>query len=105
MTDTCLELAVFKVRDAEKARIARRVAQQTVRHYEGFIAWTAYEAIEDRGLFADIVLWKNLQSAKAAADRLMKDPALADVLAEIDGILTLSHFAPDQAVEAACVAA
>ncbi|MCX2723065.1 hypothetical protein [Roseibium salinum] len=48
MNTPCLELVIFKVKDADKARIARRAAQETVKHYEGFISWTAYE-ISRRG--------------------------------------------------------
>ncbi len=105
MTEPCLELVVFKVKDVDKARIARRAAQDTVRTYEGFVAWTAYESIEDEALFADFVLWKDLQSAKAASDNIMADPVFAPILAEIDGIVTISHYAPERSVEGQAAAA
>lgn len=98
MSDPCLELVVFKVKDADKARVARRAAQDTVKTYDGFLSWTAYESDEDRNLFADVVLWKDLASAKAAAEKVMKDPGFAAVMAEIDGLVTMSHYHADRTV-------
>lgn len=105
MSEPCLELVIFKVKDADKARIARRAAQDTVKHYDGFISWSAYESCEDRNLFADVVLWKDLDTAKAAAQKVMKDPGFAAVMAEIDGLVTMSHYQIDQMVEAEAIAA
>ncbi len=105
MTDPCLELVVFKVKDKEKARLARRAAQDIARSFEGFVAWTAYEAIEDQSAFADVVFWKDLDCAKAASEKIMSDPTFAALLAEIDGIVSMAHYAPDRTVEAPAVAA
>lgn len=105
MGETCLELVIFKVKDTDKARIARRVAQDTVRHYDGFISWTAYESCEEKGLFADVVLWRDLQTAKDAAAKVMKDPAFAAIMSEIDGLVSMSHYVADRAVQADAVAA
>jgi len=105
MTAPCLELVVFKVKDAEKARIARRAAQETVRTYDGFLSWTAYESHEEQNQFADVVLWRDLACAKAAAEKVMKDPGFAAVMAEIDGLVTMSHYKADQTVAADAKAA
>ena len=105
MTAPCLELVVFKVKDADKARVARRAAQETVRTYDGFLSWTGYESCEDQGLFADVVLWRDLATAKAAAEKVMKDPGFAAVMAEIDGLVSLSHYQADQTVTAEAEAA
>ena len=105
MTHPCLELVVFKVKDKEKARLARRAAQDISRLFECFVALTAYQAIEDETMFADVVFWKDLDCAKAASEKIMSDQTFAALLAEIDGIVTMSHYAPDRAVEAPAVAA
>lgn len=105
MSEPCLELMVFKVRNKDAARRARLLAQDIARHYEGFVAWTAYESIEDEGLFADLVFWQCERSARSAADRLRRDPTFASILAEIDGILTVSRFAAGRTIEAAHKAA
>ncbi len=105
MSDPCLEVVIFKVKDSEKARVARRAAQDTVKHYDGFISWTAYESCEEKNLFADIVLWKDLTTAKDAANKVMKDPAFVAIMAEIDGLISMSHYTADRVVEANAVAA
>ncbi|MCV0428799.1 MAG: hypothetical protein K5905_25375 [Roseibium sp.] len=105
MTGPCLELVIFKVKDADKARIARRAAQDTVKQYDGFISWTAYESCEEKELFADVVLWQDLTTAKEAAEKVMKDPGFAAVMAEIDGLVSLSHYQADRTVEAESAAA
>ncbi|MDN3718994.1 hypothetical protein ACFFVJ_06685 [Roseibium salinum] len=105
MNTPCLELVIFKVKDADKARIARRAAQETVKHYEGFISWTAYESHDEAGQFADVVVWRDLGSAKAAAEKVMKDPGFAALMAEIDGLVSMSHYRADRMVEAEANAA
>ena len=105
MTHPCLELVVFKVKNTEQARLARRAAQDIARQFEGFVSWTAYEAVEDEGMFADVVFWKDLACAKAASEKIMSDQAFAVLLAEIDAVLTMSHYAPDRSVEAPAAAA
>jgi len=105
MSEPCLELVIFKVKNADKARIARRAAQDTVKTYDGFISWTAYESDEDSNLFADVVLWKDLKTAKEAAEKVMKDPGFAAVMAEIDGLVSMSHYHADRAVTASAEAA
>ncbi|WP_428644055.1 hypothetical protein [Roseibium sp.] len=105
MSEPCLELVVFKIKDAEKARLARRTAQDTVKTYDGFISWTAYEGHEEENLFADVVMWRDLASAKAAAEKVMKDPAFAAIMAEIDGLVSMAHYHADRTVTAAAEAA
>jgi quinol monooxygenase YgiN len=105
MSKPCLELVIFKVKDTDKARIARGAAQDTVKNYDGFISWTAYESCEEKNLFADVVLWRDLKTAKEAAEKVMKDPAFAAIMAEIDGLVTMSHFKADRVVEADALAA
>ena len=48
MTQPCLELVVFKVKDTGKARTARHAAQDVVKHYDGFISWSAYESTKSK---------------------------------------------------------
>lgn len=105
MTHPCLELVVFKVKDIDKARLARRAAQDIARQFDGFVSWTAYEAVEDEGMFADVVFWKDLACAKAASEKIMSDQTFAALLAEIDAVVTMSHYASERSVEAPAAAA
>jgi quinol monooxygenase YgiN len=105
MTTPCLELVIFKIKDRAKARIARRAAQDIVRNYEGFLSWSAYEACDDAGLFADVVMWRDLPTAKAAGQKVMSDPGFKAIMAEIDGLVSMAHYAADRVVEADMTAA
>jgi hypothetical protein len=105
MSEPCLELVIFKVKNVEAARYARWQAREIVSAFEGFLAWTAYKAAEDGNLFADLVLWRDLRCAKEAATRLAKDPLFASLLAEIDGLVSFAHYHADWTVEARAQAA
>ncbi|MEP3047528.1 MAG: hypothetical protein ABJL55_11340 [Roseibium sp.] len=99
MPTPCLEIVIFKVKNIDNARIARRIAQDTVKHYDGFISWSAYEAKEEIGHFADLVMWRDLKAAKAAAEKVVKDPDFAAVMAEIDGLVSMAHYQLDRIVD------
>ncbi|MTI42834.1 hypothetical protein JM93_01703 [Roseibium hamelinense] len=105
MSGHCLELVVFKVKNPEDACKARRAAQDCVKHYDGFLSWTAYEDAEGSGTFADIVSWRDLSCAKAAAKRVVHDPGFKAIMAEIDGLITMGHYTPDRTVMTARKAA
>jgi len=96
----CLELVVFKVKDPSKASSARHAAQDAVKNYDGFISWTAYQGAEDTTTFADLVMWRDLSSAKSAAEMVLKDPEFASVMKAIDTVVTMSHFNEDRTVTA-----
>ncbi|TYC63257.1 hypothetical protein FMN50_02650 [Rhodobacterales bacterium] len=98
MSEPCLEIIVFKVKDTIEARRARMEAHAAMKTYDGFISWSGYEGLDDADLFADLVLWRDPDCAKAAANRLLKDPAFAATLAEMNGLLTLSRFTPARLV-------
>lgn len=105
MNTPCLEIVVFKVKNPEDAKRARRAAQSALREYEGFLSWSAYEALDERNLLADLVLWRDPDCAKRAAGRIARDPRFAALLAEMDGLLTMSHFYADDMIEADAQAA
>lgn len=105
MSEPCLELVVFKIKDPEKARAARRMAQDVVKKYDGFISWSAYEAHDEQNLFADVVMWRDLEAAKAAAEQVVKEPGFAAIMAEMDGLVSMAHFRLDRMIEALSEAA
>lgn len=92
MSDTSIELVVFKVADVATARLARTAAQDLVRGYPGFVSWTALEGVEETGLFCDFVVWADLESAKTAAAKVMADPGFAAYMASINAVVSMSHY-------------
>ncbi|GAA0782262.1 hypothetical protein E1180_00405 [Roseibium denhamense] len=105
MSTPCLELVIYKIKDAEKARAARRAAQELVKTYDGFLSWTAYDACEEAGLVADAVLWRDIDCAKRAGDRVMKHPVFAGLMAEVDGMVSMAQYQADRTVTSDAVAA
>ncbi|WP_417684458.1 hypothetical protein [Roseibium sp.] len=98
MSETCLELVIFKIKDPARARDARRAAQQVIQSYDGFISWRACEGAEDANLFADLVEWRDLATAKAAGERIMADPGVAALMSEIDSVVVMAHFKTDRSI-------
>ena len=88
----CIEITVYKVRNAQTAQTARRAIRPHVEAYPGFLGWHAMTAANDPSTFTDIVTWKSLDDAKSADERIMADPACAPFTAEIAQVVSMGHY-------------
>jgi heme-degrading monooxygenase HmoA len=93
MSDHCIEIVVYKVKDPKAAAIARRNARPCIESQPGFLGWQALTATGDPALFTDIVTWASLAEAKAAGRNFATNPGCAPLLAEIDELVSMGHFA------------
>jgi heme-degrading monooxygenase HmoA len=98
MSERCLELVVYTVRDADDATRIRREAMDHIKTMPGFISWTAVRGCEDDATFADLAEWQSLAHAQAAAETFVKDARFADFRAAISGMIHMSHFTTDASV-------
>lgn len=93
MTDTnVLEIAICTITDSAKAEIARRAAMQAVQNYPGFLSWRALTGHGDRQTVADLVEWKDMDSAEKAAALVRTDPAFAPYMKTIVSVKLMQHF-------------
>ncbi len=88
----CIEVVVYKVKNAQAGQLARRAARPHIEAFPGFLGWQAVTNTEDPTSFTDIVTWKSLADAKAADERIMSDPAIAPFMAEVAEVITMGHY-------------
>uniref|UniRef100_UPI003BAA50C4 antibiotic biosynthesis monooxygenase n=1 Tax=Stappia sp. TaxID=1870903 RepID=UPI003BAA50C4 len=100
MPQTCLELVVYTVRNAEDAARARRAAMPHIRAMPGFLSWRAVRDSSGSATFADLAEWESLDHARAAAEAFARNEAFADFRAAIDGLVHMGHFETDALVKA-----
>ena len=88
----CIEVVVYKVKNAQTAEAARRAVRPHIEAFPGFLGWQAVTSAEDPTSFADIVTWKSLEDAKAAGEKFMTDPAITPFMAEIAQVISMGHY-------------
>ncbi|MEP3278405.1 MAG: hypothetical protein ABJN26_02010 [Stappiaceae bacterium] len=92
---TCLELVVYTVKNAHKAKHARRAAYDVISLYDGFVSRQHYTAIDEPCRFTDIVHWRTYECARNARGRALMDPALAPFMCQLDEIISMDHYFED----------
>jgi heme-degrading monooxygenase HmoA len=93
MSDTCLEVVVYKVKNPQSAENLRRAMRPHVEAFPGFLGWRAVTSTDDPATFTDIVTWRSLAEAQAAAGKVQTDPECAPFMAEIAEIVSYGHYA------------
>ena len=88
----CIEVTVYKVKNAQTGQAARRAARPHIEAFPGFLGWQAVTSTEDPTSFADIVTWKSLEDAKAAGEKFMTGPAIAPFMAEVAEVISMGHY-------------
>lgn len=92
MTGHCIEVVVYKVKNAQTAEAARRAVRPHVERFPGFLGWHAMTSADDPLVFTDIVTWASLAEARAAGAKVMADPACAPFMAEIAEVVSAGHY-------------
>ena len=88
----CIEVVVYKVRNAATAETARRAMRPHVEVLPGFLGWHAVTSADDPQTFTGIITWRSLAEAKAAGEKIMSDPACAPFMAEITQVVSMGHY-------------
>jgi heme-degrading monooxygenase HmoA len=92
MTGHCIEVVVYKVKNAQTAEAARRAVRPHVECFPGFLGWHAATSADDPQLFTDIVTWRSLSDARAAGERVMADPQCAPFMQEVAEVVSMGHY-------------
>ncbi len=102
-TKTILEVTTFKINaDADSMAFAKRdamVESDFTSKQPGFIK--RQSAVDEKGNYAVVVYWKNMESAEASMNKFMADPAVADYAKMIDGnTMKMSRYTIDKSFDA-----
>ncbi len=88
----CIEITVYKVKNAQTAEAARRAVRPHIEAFPGFLGWHAVTSADDPQVFTDIVTWKTLSDAKSAGERVMADPETQPFMAEVAELISMGHY-------------
>lgn len=92
MTRPYYEIVTYRVGDPPGADAARASAQNTLKHFPGFIDWTAFSGAEDPAERVDLVVWRTLDDAHAAAKRVGTAPEFEGFRTSIAAFGGMSHY-------------
>ena len=92
MTGHCIEVVVYKVKNAETAEREGRAMRPHVEAFPGFPGWHAVTSADDPALFTDVVTWRSLEDARSASEKVMADPACAPFMAEIAERVSAGYY-------------
>ncbi len=70
----CIEVVVYKVKNAQSGQLARRAVRPHIEDFPGFLGWQAVTSTEDPTSFTGIVTWKSPADAKAAGEKICRTP-------------------------------
>jgi hypothetical protein len=88
----CIEITVYKVKNAQTAEAARRAVRPHIEGFPGFLGWHAVTSADDPLLFTDIVTWRSVDDAKSAGDKFMTDPETRPLMAEVAELISMGHY-------------
>ncbi len=86
------EVAVYTVTDEQVLAERHHEVHDRLRGYDGFVSSLALRRVDALGVFADVVLWRDLAAAKAAAAAIGNDPELAWFGRGIEELSLFTHF-------------
>ena len=88
----CIEVVVYKVKNAQSGQLARRAVRPHIEAFPGFLGWQAVTSTEDPTSFTDIVTWKSPADAKAAGAMIMSAPHCAPFMGEVAEVISMGHY-------------
>ena len=91
MTPPCVEIYVYKVRNAAEGASARAQVREALKSYDGFVNWRPLVNTENPQLFVDCVEWQSEAHAKTAGEAFEKDPRTAAFMGAIAESVAMSR--------------
>lgn len=92
MTATCYEIVTYKVENPQAADAARATAQQLLQHFPGFIDWMALSGCDNSAERTDVVTWRSVEEAQAAAKAVGSQPEFASFRASVNTLHSMGHY-------------
>ena len=88
-----LELVLYTIKEEKQFQYLshRQTMVDELSGWEGFIKGITYRSVESPLLYADLFLWRSLEEAKTAAERIHETPQCAAFMQCIDDIKLYDH--------------
>lgn len=91
------EIVTYRVIDPRAAEAARSEARKRLETFPGFIAWQAFHGAADPAERVDLLLWRSLEEAQAAAAKVGTADEFAGFRASIKSLSGMDHYLLDAA--------
>lgn len=91
------EIVTYSVSDPTAADAARNETRRRLEAYPGFIAWQAFHGAADPAARVDVVVWRSLEAAEAAAAMVGSAAEFASFRASIKNLSGMDHYRMDTA--------
>ena len=98
MKNEVLELVVYKVKGDQLEKFESETLfklRNIIESFAGFVKYDTFSSVEEDGVFADYVLWENLESARFAAEKiksLENEEPYASIFGSMEEIKIFQHF-------------
>ncbi|MFN3200515.1 MAG: hypothetical protein ACE366_19100 [Bradymonadia bacterium] len=89
-----LEIAIYTVHTPDAFAEIQKRAHRDLKNVDGYQSSLALRSANQKDHFADVVLWRSLAEAKAAAAAMEKHPKMASFMAGIKTLEVMTHVHP-----------
>lgn len=87
-----IEIVVYRVKDAPEGEALRRSMRPVLTGMAGFLSWRTLTGVSEAVLMADVVEWRSLEDAKAAAEKVHADPRCKAFMDATETLVTFEYF-------------
>jgi hypothetical protein len=87
-----IEIVVYRVKEAASGEALRRSMRPVLAGMKGFLGWRTLTGVSEDVLMADIVEWRSLDDAKAAAEIVHSDPKCKAFMDATESLVTFEYF-------------
>lgn len=87
-----IEVVVYRVKHPEEAEAMRRALLPVLAGFPGYLGWRRLTGATDSALLADVVDWRSLEDAKAAAEQVHADPQCKAFMDATESLVTFEYF-------------
>jgi hypothetical protein len=91
------EIVTYSVSDPSAADMVRNETRHRLEALPGFIAWQAFHGAADPAARVDVVIWRTLEAAQAAAAMVGTAAEFESFRASIKNLSGLDHYRMDRA--------
>ena len=97
MTDQVTELVIYKIKPNQVENYQTKIIhhfRELVKSFDGMLSYQTYHAVREEGLFVDQVVWRDLDCAEFAAEKvkeMQQDEIYAPYLSAFEEVKFFLH--------------